>query len=67
MEHHLETLHVSLKGGCTGSTESELVKIPHCWKSHVVADSSRYLLEGHLISILIHTNLFTLQFKEEDF
>ena len=34
-EHHLEFL--SLKGGCTGSSESTLVKIPHCWKSHVTA------------------------------
>ena len=24
---------LSLKGGCTGSSESTLVKIPHCWKS----------------------------------
>ena len=34
-EHHLEFL--SLKGGCRGSSESTLVKIPHCWKSHVMA------------------------------
>ena len=34
-EHHLEFL--TLKGGCTGSCESTLVKIPHCWKSHVTA------------------------------
>ena len=34
-EHDLEFL--SLKGGCTGSSESTLVKIPHCWKSHVAA------------------------------
>ena len=34
-EHHLDFL--SLKGGCTGSSESTLVKIPHCWKSHVAA------------------------------
>ena len=27
---------VSLKGDCTGSTESTLVKIPHCWKFHVI-------------------------------
>ena len=33
--HHLEFL--SLKGGCTGSSESTLVKMPHCWKSHVAA------------------------------
>ena len=34
-EHHLEFL--SLKGDCTGSSESTLVKMPHCWKSHVTA------------------------------
>ena len=34
-EHHLEFL--SLKGGCTGSSESTLVKMPHCWKSRVAA------------------------------
>ena len=34
-EHHSEFL--SLKGGRTGSSESTLVKIPHCWKSHVTA------------------------------
>ena len=27
----------SLTGGCTGSSEFTLVKIPHCWKSHVTA------------------------------
>ena len=34
-EQHLEFL--SLKGGCTGSTKSTLVKMPHCWKSRVTA------------------------------
>ena len=34
-EHHFEFL--SLKGGCTGSSESTLVKMPQCWKSHVSA------------------------------
>ena len=34
-EHYLEFL--ILKGGCTGSFESTLVKMPHCWKSHVTA------------------------------
>ena len=34
-ERHLEFL--SLKGGCTGSSESTHVKMPHCWKSHVTA------------------------------
>ena len=36
-EHHLEFL--SLKGGCRGSSESTLVKMPHCWKSHALAQS----------------------------
>ena len=34
-EHHLEFL--KLKGGCTGSSESTLVKLSHCWKSHCTA------------------------------
>ena len=34
-EHNLEFL--SLKGGCTGSSESTHVKMLHCWKSHVAA------------------------------
>ena len=32
-EHNLEFL--SFKGGCTGSSESTFVSMPHCWKSHV--------------------------------
>ena len=35
IEHHLEFL--SLKGGCTDSSESTLVKKPHCLKSYVAA------------------------------
>ena len=34
-EHHLEFL--SLKGGCRGSSESTLVKMSNCWKSHAQA------------------------------
>ena len=34
-EHHFE--FPSLKVGCAGSSESTLVKMPHCWKSHVTA------------------------------
>ena len=34
-EQHLELL--SLKGGCTDSSVSTLVKISHCRKSHVTA------------------------------
>ena len=41
-EHHLEFL--SLKGGCTGSSESTLVKMPRCWKSHFTANYEVYNL-----------------------
>ena len=34
-EHHFEFL--SLKGGCRGSSESSLVKMSNCWKSHATA------------------------------
>ena len=34
-EHNFE--FQSLKGGCRGSSESTLVKMPHCWKSHAAA------------------------------
>ena len=40
-EHHLELL--SLKGGWTCSSESTLVKIPHCWKSSATAHYSNYI------------------------
>ena len=39
-ERHLEFL--SLKGGCTGLSDSTFVKIPHSWKSHVMAQLSCY-------------------------
>ena len=35
-EHHLEFL--SYKGGCTKLSESTIVKMPHCGKSHVTAN-----------------------------
>ena len=34
-ERHLEFL--SLKEGCRGSSESTLVKMSNCWKSHALA------------------------------
>ena len=42
---------LSLIGGCTGSSESTLVKIPHCWKSHVtVNDKHMFLVSKRSIS-----------------
>ena len=39
---------LSLTGGCTGPSESTLVKMPHCWKSHVTA---------HISYIKVHMGL----------
>ena len=54
-EHHLEFL--SLTGGCTGSSESTLVKMPHCCKSHVMA---------HIDNIFVICRSFTLA-PDDDF
>ena len=43
-EHYLKFL--SLQRGCTGSSESTLVKMSNCWKSHAAAQ------------ILLRVNLF---------
>ena len=54
-EHDLEFL--SLKGGCTGSSESTLVKMPHCWKSRVVAQIVNTKTDGysHVLAPLLST------------
>ena len=49
-EHHLEFL--SLTGGCTESSESPHVKMPHCWKSHVTAHLCYASLPGSASAIL---------------
>ena len=48
-EHNLEFL--SLKRGCTASSESTLVKIPHFWKSHVAAQIQMYLVMLNLTDL----------------
>ena len=62
-EHHLEFL--SLKGGCTGSYECTLVKMPHCWKSHATAQIiNKYnqkfinLIKLHIKPGHLHTSYF---------
>ena len=54
-KQHLEFL--SLKGGCTDSSESKHVKMPHCWKSHVTA---------HLLAV-IHVDFQFKEYAEENF
>ena len=50
-EHHLEFL--SLKKGCTGSSEATLVKMPHYWKSHVEAQFYLFFIMQVILSIVI--------------
>ena len=50
-EHYLEFL--SLKRGCTGSSEPILVKMPHCWKSHVAAHVFCTSLTGGFFTSLL--------------
>ena len=45
-EHHLDVL--SLKGGCTGLSESTHVKMPNCWKSHATAQIMQKQPKSHL-------------------
>ena len=54
-EHHLEFL--SLKGGCTGSSEHTLVKMLHRWKSHATA---------HLLFELYNENLVSLSYARSE-
>ena len=50
-EHHLEFL--SIKCGCTCSSESTLIKMSHCWKSHVTAQmkKSKFVLFSVILGI----------------
>ena len=65
-EKYLEFL--SVKRGCTGSSESKLVKMPHCWESHDVAQllynrTSKYrnsdcLLRKPICDIVVFISVF---------
>ena len=52
VDQHLEFL--SLTGGCTGSSESTLVKLPHCWKSHVTAHLYSSALIQCTVPVIVH-------------
>ena len=40
---------LGLTRGCTGTSASTLVKMPHCWKSHIMAQ----------ILLIVHSYLVT--------
>ena len=61
-ERHLEFL--SLKGCCTGSSESTLVKMSNCWKSRALAHICKllivYLFTLTLAYLYFHNNYKSL-------
>ena len=59
-KHHLEFL--SVKGGCRGSSESTLDKLPHCWKSHVGAH-----IYVTCLSLITRDDPFELIIKDQQF
>ena len=59
-EHHLEFL--SLKGDFTGSSESILVKMPHCWKLYVTAQM--YCLQTQRSASSYMTNIESQSFPD---
>ena len=46
-EHHLEFL--SLNGGCIVSSESTLVKMSNCWKSHATAHEPVHEISNNVV------------------
>ena len=52
-EHHLELL--SLKGDCTGSSDSTLVKMPNRWKSHGSNEMKKTVEKSHSIPFCFYS------------
>ena len=48
-KHHLESL--SLNGGCAGSSEPTLVKMPRCWKSHATAHIETHFAHNCVLEV----------------
>ena len=59
IEHHLEFL--SLKKGCTDSSKSTLVKMPHCWKSRYGSNvfSAAVVIYPVMFSDITHPVMFS--------
>ena len=63
-EYHLECL--SLKGGCRGLSESTHVKMPHCWKSHALAQFSYFfqiLITNSLSCLKVNLKMVLVKFE----
>ena len=62
-ERHLEFL--SLNGGCTGLSESTLVKMSNCWKSHAPAQLLNAKQIAWINVVLVVKDIFVIFRKNE--
>ena len=60
-EYHLEFL--SIKGGCRGSSESTLVKMSNCWKSHATTHMINVSIRVKEETVVIAVSLVFLEFQ----
>ena len=60
-EHHLEFL--SLKEGRRGSSQSTLVKMSNCWKSHAAAQMTLKLTFKVIKHLRLHTDHTCIYFR----
>ena len=60
-DQHLEFLR--LKGGCTGWSESTRVKMPHCWKSRVMAHNYSFEI-SYTHNGLIRSNMVFYELQD---
>ena len=61
-KHHLEFL--SLNGRCRGSSESTLVKMSNCWKSHAAAHY-KMDMKTHSFNIIISPSIENIWYIPE--
>ena len=61
--HRLEFLN--LKGGCRGSFESAHVKMPHCWKSHALAQFNLIIIDFNRLVRLRIANRTTVAISKK--
>ena len=52
-EHHLKFLGLKDLKGCQGSSESTLVKMANCWKSHVGAQLYHSVFTGNVRRMVV--------------
>ena len=63
-DHNLEFL--SSKGGCRGSSESTLVKMSNCWKSHALAQFAKFSILRLTCYGILNSGLILKTFTQDN-